>query len=33
MGLSMPFVVDLLVREIEQLQFTIHGIMKALGHG
>ena len=33
MGLSMPFVVELLVREIEQLQFTIHGIMKALGHG
>lgn len=33
MGLSMPFVVELLVREIERLQFTIHGIMKALGHG
>ncbi len=33
MGLSMPFVVELLVREIEQLQFTIEGLMKALGHG
>ncbi|HWV47577.1 MAG TPA: flagellar biosynthetic protein FliR, partial [Nitrospira sp.] len=33
MGLSIPFVVEFLVREIERLQFTIDGIMKALGRG
>ena len=33
MGLSVPFVVELLAREIEQLQFTIQELMKALGHG
>jgi len=33
MGLSIPFVVELLVREIERLQLTIQGMMKALGHG
>jgi flagellar biosynthetic protein FliR len=33
MGLSIPFVVELLAREIERLQLTIDEIMKALGHG
>lgn len=32
-ALSIPFVVELLVREIERLQSTIQGLMKALGHG
>jgi flagellar biosynthetic protein FliR len=31
--MSAPFVVELLVEEIERLQLTIHGLMKALGHG
>ena len=33
LSLSMPFTVELLIREIERLQFTILGLMKALGHG
>jgi flagellar biosynthesis protein FliR len=33
LGLSMPFTVDLLMHEIERLQFTILGLMKVLGHG
>ncbi len=33
LGLSLPFTVELLVREIERLQLTIHGLMKVLGHG
>jgi flagellar biosynthesis protein FliR len=33
LGLSMPFTVELLVHEIEQLQLTIDGLMRVLGHG
>lgn len=33
LSLSMPFTVELLVQEIERLQFTILGLLKALGHG
>lgn len=33
MALSMPFAIGLLTRELEQLQFTIQGLLKALGHG
>lgn len=33
LALSMPFTVGLLARELEQLQFTIQGLLKALGHG
>jgi len=33
LGLSLPFTVELLVREIERLQLTIDGLMKVLGHG
>ncbi|MGZ8364823.1 MAG: flagellar biosynthetic protein FliR [Nitrospira sp.] len=33
MGLSVPFVTELLVREIERLQFTIDELLRALGHG
>lgn len=33
LALSMPFAVDLLARELEQLQLTIEGLLKALGHG
>jgi flagellar biosynthetic protein FliR len=33
LAMSAPFVVELLVEEIERLQLTIHGLMKALGHG
>ncbi|MDH4152192.1 MAG: flagellar biosynthetic protein FliR [Nitrospira sp.] len=33
LSLSMPFTVELLVQEIERLQFTILGLMKVLGHG
>ncbi len=32
-GVSMPFTVDLLSREIERLQMTIDALMKVLGHG
>lgn len=32
-ALSIPFVVELLGREIERLQSAIQGLMKALGHG
>lgn len=33
LALSMPFAVGLLARELEQLQLTIQGLLKALGHG
>ncbi len=33
LGLSMPFTVGLLVREIERLQFAISELLRALGHG
>ena len=33
MSLSAPFVTELLVREIERLQFTIDELLRALGHG
>lgn len=33
LGFSMPFTVELLGHEIERLQFTILGLLKALGHG
>jgi flagellar biosynthesis protein FliR len=33
LGLSTPFIVNLLVEEIERLQLTIHQLLKALGHG
>jgi flagellar biosynthetic protein FliR len=33
LGLSIPFVVELLIREIERLQLTIDQLLKALGHG
>ncbi|MBL8073572.1 MAG: flagellar biosynthetic protein FliR [Nitrospira sp.] len=33
LSISMPFTVELLVQEIERLQLTILGLMKALGHG
>lgn len=33
LGLAMPFTIGLLVREIEQLQFAIEELLKALGHG
>ena len=33
LALSMPFAVGLLAREMEQLQLTIQGLLKALGHG
>jgi flagellar biosynthesis protein FliR len=33
MSLSAPFMTELLVREIERLQFTIDEILRALGHG
>jgi hypothetical protein len=29
----MPFTVELLAREIEQLQLHIDGLLKVLGHG
>ena len=33
LSISMPFTVELLIQEIERLQFTIFGLLKALGHG
>lgn len=33
LSISMPFTVELLVQEIERLQLTILGLMKALGRG
>ena len=33
LGLAMPFTVNLLAREIEQLQLTIDALLKVLGHG
>ncbi|MBX3327403.1 MAG: flagellar biosynthetic protein FliR [Nitrospira sp.] len=33
LSLSMPFTVELLIQEIERLQFTILGLMRVLGHG
>ena len=33
LGLAMPFLVDLLIREIERLQLTIDAFLKVLGHG
>lgn len=33
LSISMPYTVELLVQEIERLQLTILGLMKALGHG
>lgn len=33
LGLSTPFIVNLLVEEIERLQLTIHQLLNALGHG
>ena len=33
LGMSMPFMVELLAREIERLHLTIDALMKVLGHG
>ena len=33
LGLSTPFIVTLLVEEIERLELTIHQLLNALGHG
>lgn len=33
LGMAMPFTVNLLAREIEQLQMTIGALLKVLGHG
>lgn len=33
LGLAMPFIISLLTSEIERLQLTIQGLLKALGHG
>ena len=33
LSVSMPFTVELLIQEIERLQFAIFGLLRALGHG
>jgi flagellar biosynthetic protein FliR len=33
LALAMPFIVALLSREIERLQFSIKGLLSLLGHG